>query len=71
MPGVKQAFIEYRDTHGGTRLVGQGHRQSNDNPQTFVPDILFARPQDYGKSTERIYHAAGKASFVELPVVAP
>jgi predicted acyl esterase len=41
------------------------------NPQTFVPNIFFAQPQDYRKSTERIYHAAGKASFVELPVVAP
>ena len=40
------------------------------NPQTFVPNIFFAQPQDYRKSTERIYHAAGKASFVELPVVA-
>jgi putative CocE/NonD family hydrolase len=40
------------------------------NPQTFVPNIFFAKPQDYKKATERIYHAADKASFVELPVVA-
>jgi predicted acyl esterase len=40
------------------------------NPQTFVPNIFFAQPKDYRKSTERIYHAADKASFVELPVVA-
>jgi len=39
------------------------------NPQTFVPNIFFARPEDYRKATERIYHAAGNASFVELPVV--
>ncbi len=39
------------------------------NPQTFVPNIFFAQPADYRKSIERIYHAAGKASFVELPVV--
>lgn len=40
------------------------------NPQTFVPNIFFAKPEDYRKATERIYHAAGKASLIELPVVA-
>jgi predicted acyl esterase len=39
------------------------------NPQTFVPNIFFAKPEDYKKATETIYHAPGKASFVELPLV--
>ena len=39
------------------------------NPQTFVPNIFFAKPGDYRKATERVYHAPGQASFVELPVV--
>jgi putative CocE/NonD family hydrolase len=39
------------------------------NPQTFVPNIFWAKPQDYRKATQRIYHAPGQASFVELPVV--
>jgi putative CocE/NonD family hydrolase len=39
------------------------------NPQTFVPNIFFARPEDYVKATQRIYHAPGAASFIELPVV--
>jgi uncharacterized protein len=39
------------------------------NPQTFVPNIFFAKPADYQKATERIYHAPGQASFIELPVV--
>jgi len=39
------------------------------NPQTFVPNIFFAKPGDYKKATERVYHAAGAASFIELPVV--
>jgi len=39
------------------------------NPQTFVPNIFFAQPGDYKKATERVYHAPGNASFVELPVV--
>jgi uncharacterized protein len=39
------------------------------NPQTFVPNIFFAKAGDYQKATERVYHTTGKASFVELPVV--
>jgi hypothetical protein len=39
------------------------------NPQTFVPNIFFAKPADYIKAMQRIYHAAGTASFVSLPVV--
>ncbi len=40
------------------------------NPQTFVPNIFFAKPEDYRKQTERVYHAPGQESFVELPLVA-
>jgi len=39
------------------------------NPQTFVPNIFFAKPEAYQKATQRIYHAPGKMSFVELPIV--
>lgn len=39
------------------------------NPQTFVPNIFFAKPEEYRKATQRVYHAPGAASFVELPVV--
>jgi putative CocE/NonD family hydrolase len=39
------------------------------NPQTFVPDIFWARPGDFQKATQRIHHAPGRASFVELPLV--
>jgi putative CocE/NonD family hydrolase len=40
------------------------------NPQTFVPSIFRATPGDYKKATQRIYHAPGEASFIELPLVA-
>ena len=40
------------------------------NPQTFVPNIFFAKPADYVKATQRVYHAGDEASFIELPVVA-
>ena len=39
------------------------------NPQTFVPNIFWAKPGDYRKATQRIWHAPGQASFVELPLV--
>jgi putative CocE/NonD family hydrolase len=39
------------------------------NPQTFVPNIFLARPEDYKKATQRIWHQPGLTSFVELPVV--
>jgi len=39
------------------------------NPQTFVPNIFWAKPEDYRKAVQRIYHAPGQESFVELPVV--
>jgi putative CocE/NonD family hydrolase len=39
------------------------------NPQTFVPNIFWAKPGDYRKATQRIFNAPGQASFVELPLV--
>jgi putative CocE/NonD family hydrolase len=40
------------------------------NPQTFVPNIFLAKPSDYHKATQRIYHAPGQATFIDLPLVA-
>jgi putative CocE/NonD family hydrolase len=39
------------------------------NPQTFVPNIFWAKPGDYKKAVQRVFHSADQASFVELPVV--
>ena len=39
------------------------------NPQTFVPNIFFAKPADYRSATQRVYHAPGKASYIALPVI--
>jgi putative CocE/NonD family hydrolase len=35
------------------------------NPQTFVPNIFWAKPGDYKKAVQRVY----SSSFVELPMV--
>jgi hypothetical protein len=40
------------------------------NPQTFVPNIFFAKPGDYVKATQRVYHTAGQATYIDLPIVA-
>ncbi|MGA9587875.1 MAG: CocE/NonD family hydrolase [Terracidiphilus sp.] len=39
------------------------------NPQTFVESIFWAKPGDYQKATQRIYHTPDHASAIELPVV--
>ena len=39
------------------------------NPQTFVPNIFFAKPEDYKKATQRIYTSAQYPSRIELPLV--
>jgi uncharacterized protein len=39
------------------------------NPQTFVPNIFYAKPGDYRQATQRIYHSSEAASYVALPVV--
>ena len=40
------------------------------NPQTFVENIFWAKPEDFRKAVQRIYHAPAQASFIELPLVA-
>jgi hypothetical protein len=39
------------------------------NPQTFVPNIFWAKPGDYKKAVQRVFHSADQASFIELPMV--
>jgi putative CocE/NonD family hydrolase len=39
------------------------------NPQTFVPSIFWAKPENYKKAVQRVYHAPGQESFIELPLV--
>jgi putative CocE/NonD family hydrolase len=39
------------------------------NPQTFVPNIFYAKPTDYVKATLSVFHSADQASAVWLPVI--
>ena len=39
------------------------------NPQTYVDNIFFAKPDDYKKATIRVFHSGENASFISIPVV--
>jgi uncharacterized protein len=39
------------------------------NPQTFVPNIFHAKPADYQKAIQHIWHTPGDASFISVPVL--
>ena len=39
------------------------------NPQTYVPNIMYAKPADFRKATQRIWHTPQNASAIELPVI--
>jgi putative CocE/NonD family hydrolase len=38
------------------------------NPQTFVSNIMFAKPEDYRRATQRVYHGGGAETFIDLPM---
>ncbi len=40
------------------------------NPQTFVPSIMWAKPEDYRKATQTIRYGGSEASAIYLPVAA-
>jgi predicted acyl esterase len=39
------------------------------NPQSFVPNIFYAKPADFVRATQRVWHEPGNASYISLPVV--
>jgi len=40
------------------------------NPQRFVPNIFDAKATDYQTASQRVYHAPGRATHLELSVMA-
>jgi putative CocE/NonD family hydrolase len=73
--------LPYRfDLPTSNHVFEQGHRlmvqiQSSwfplydRNPQTFVPNIFLAQPDDYRKATQKIYRSPQQATFIDLPAV--
>lgn len=39
------------------------------NPQSYVPNIFFAKPSDYVKATQSVFRSSDRASAVWLPVI--
>ena len=39
------------------------------NPQTFVPNIMFAPPESYRKATQRVWRTAEFPTAIELPII--
>lgn len=39
------------------------------NPQKYVPNIMFAKPGDFVKATQRIWHTAESPTSIEFPVI--
>lgn len=66
MPHVHHTFLS------GHRILVQVQSSwfpvCDRNPQTFVDNIAWAKPEDFRKATHRIHHARDTASYVELPV---
>jgi predicted acyl esterase len=39
------------------------------NPQTFVPNIFFAKASDYRAATQKVTVSGPQESYIELPLV--
>ncbi len=39
------------------------------NPQTFVPNIMFAPPESYRKATQRVWRTAEYPTAIEIPII--
>ena len=75
------SVVEYAiDLHTQNYRFTKGHRimvqvQStwfpliDRNPQTFMPNIFQARPEDYRSATQRVFRSGTTATHVTLPVV--
>jgi putative CocE/NonD family hydrolase len=74
-----QALAYDFDLPNANHTFGKGHRimvqvQStlfplyDRNPQTYVDNIFFAKPGDYQKATQRVWHTPQQPSLISLPV---
>ena len=79
-PVTPNAVLGYSiDLHSASHVFKKGHRigvqvQSSwfpligRNPQTYVANILKAKPEDFKAQTHAVYHAPGQASAIEVSV---
>ena len=69
MPDVNHTFKK------GHRIMVQVQSSwfplTDRNPQTFVPNIFEAKPEDFKKATMRVYHTPTQSSRLEVRVLSP
>src|SRR5262249_7889781 len=67
LPTANHVFL------AGHRMMVQGQSSwfppYDRNPQAFGPNVFWAKGGDFRRAVQRIFHAPGEASFVELPLV--
>jgi len=67
LPNVSHAFL------AGHRIMVQIQSTwfplYDRNPQTYVPNIMYAKTVDFRKAMQRIWHTPQNASAIELPVI--
>jgi putative CocE/NonD family hydrolase len=69
MPDINHTF---RKGHRIMVQVQSSWFPLNDrNPQTFVPNIFEAKPEDFKPATMRVFHSATRPSHLELRVQTP
>jgi hypothetical protein len=68
LPNVSHTFLR------GHRIMAQIQSSwfplYDRNPQTYVTNIMYAKPDDYVKATQKIWHTTRHPSLIELPVIA-
>ncbi len=69
LPNVSHTFLQ------GHRIMVQIQSSwfplYDRNPQSFVPNIMFAGPEAYVKATQRVWHTPESATSIELPTLDP
>jgi putative CocE/NonD family hydrolase len=66
LPPVNHAFLP--DHRIMVQIQSSWFPLYDRNPQTYVPNIFFAKPSDYQKATHSVYRSAELPSAVWLPV---
>ena len=68
-PCPRPTMSSCRATASWCRSSRAGSRSTTAIRRRSCPNIFWAKPDDYRKATQRIYHSTDHASFVELPLV--
>jgi uncharacterized protein len=68
LPHVSHTFL--RDHRIMVHIQSSWFPLYDRNPQTFVPNIMYAPPESYRKATQRVWRTAKYPTAIEFPVIA-